>query len=649
MPQFNSKQRKLYLEFTLPELSLARAYKGPITSVYFLLQLAYFCFKQQFFIFDLNEVKADVSFLAQHYFAEETLPTQGGISKPTRLSQQRVILELMKYRISNQEIRTQLLDRASYLATISASPLFLFRDLMNWAEQNRIVLPAYSIMQRHIISRALTGERHRLEELLAQHLTKASAIKMDNLINVKVGYYYGLTWLQQEVPNFNPQSIRRETERKQMLEPLFQVASRVLQKLAISNENITYYASLARHYTVGELRQFTGGLQYIFILALVYHRYRTCNDVLAEAFKYYMRKYETAAKQRVRDFFSQFQQAANEQLEKIPLILSLFLDENISDDTPFIRIKRQALDILDQEKIILLTDFIKENHMDETELRWQYYGEIQKQISYNLRHIFKFLDFSSTTESHQDLLEAATLAKSIFSKGKTLKKADWASLPKDFIPQYLQPYIFKKEEFIASRYELALYLNLNRQLQAGNLSIKDSISHQSLEEDLIPLAYWKQNKPQILKQIALEKLSFEPEVLLDKIEKELELKIKTVNQAIIKGKNSDVKLKKGTDGSLQWKLIYHAQEEETNHQLYNQFPIIGVVSLLNWVNSQTDFCTAFRHILEKGGRKKQNRIYLLPVLLLWERITESGILLPVLTWNTIISSEPWIALLGPKP
>ncbi len=149
-----------------------------------------------------------------------------------------------------------------------------------------------------------------------------------------------------------------------------------------------------------------------------------------------------------------------------------------------------------------------------------------------------------------------------------------------------------------------LYQSLSKQLQGGNIFIEDSVSHQSLEADLIPLDYWKQNKEQILKQVDLEKLFLKPEDLLAELKKELESKIKMVNRAILKGDNKDVKIEKKPDGSQKWKLIYNAKEEETNHLIYNQFPVIGIVPLLNWVNEQTEFSSAFKHILEKGGRKK---------------------------------------------
>ncbi len=145
----------------MPEQELIRKYKSPITRVYFLLQLAYFKFKQQFFVFNLNQVAKDVTYLQEAYFAGEVLPTQGIISKPIRLRQQAVILKLMNYRTADSELRKQLFDRACRLSALSASPVFIFRDLINWTKQKQIVLPSSSTMERRIIGKALTLERKR--------------------------------------------------------------------------------------------------------------------------------------------------------------------------------------------------------------------------------------------------------------------------------------------------------------------------------------------------------------------------------------------------------------------------------------------------------------------------------------------------------
>jgi len=211
-------------------------------------------------------------------------------------------------------------------------------------------------------------------------------------------------------------------------------------------------------------------------------------------------------------------------------------------------------------------------------------------------------------------MEAALFLKSVFASGKSLKKIKVALLPEGFIAPHLRTYIFTNQGFIAGRYELLLYQSLSRKIEAGHIFIENSINYQSLESDLIPLIYWKENKDKILAEINLEKLFLTPEALLKQLKTVLENKIKIVNQAIIKGENQDIATKKKPDGSIKWHLTYKAKEEEINHKIYQQFPVIGIVSLLNWVNEQTGFIRSFKHILKKGAAKQADKDSLIACL-----------------------------------
>lgn len=599
LPKLTTKQRTIFLELTLSEQKLVRFYRTPLTRAFFILQLGYFKFKQQFFMFDLSEVQADVAYLQETYFPQQSLPFQGTLTKPRRLQQQKVILNLLDYKVADTAVRSDLFKRACQSVKLSANPTFLFRDLMNWLEYEKVVLPAYSFLQRHIIGKAISSERKRLEDLIELIVSDDIQLHLDNLMNEKVESRYALTWLSQEAPNFKPQSLRQETKRKVFIDPLYPTMKLLVDKLDISNENIRYYASLAEHYTVGELRQFKNGMVYIFLLCYLHYRYHRINDVLVEAFKYYVRKYESQAKSMVKEHFYKYHLDANTELSKIPQILALFINDKIDGNTPFFVVRKMVLEMLDREKILLLTDFIKKNRVDETAIRWGHYEEIKQQVSYNLRHLFLHLDFETEGIS-SPTIEAATVVKEVLSKGKSLKSISSEELPKDFIPKYLQSYLWQDNDFLIARYELMLYQALNRELLAGHIFIKNSFRNQSLEADLIPLVYWQKNKDSILAQINLPKLQQTPQKRLSELKEELEAKIKLVNKTISKGENKDIAIKNNADGTFKWVLTYNAQDPTTN-QIYKQLPLIGIIPLLHWVNKQTHFMDNFEHILHKGN------------------------------------------------
>ena len=264
--------------------------------------------------------------------------------------------------------------------------------------------------------------------------------------------------------------------------------------------------------------------------------------------------------------------------------------------------------------MLLLTEFINKNHVDEIAIKWQHYEKIKQQISYNLRHLFIHLDFASESVD-APVMSATIIYKSLLLKNKTLKDISTEELPKEFIPKYLQPYLWEENKLIASRYELMLYQELNRELLSGHVFIKESFQNQSLESYLIPLNYWNNNKAQILNQIDLPKLLQTPKERLSQLEEELESKIELINNSISKGENKDIHIKNNPDGTFSWKLSYKAKETINNHQLYEQLPVVGVIPLLHWVDQKTKFMNSFQHILHKKSTENPDSTMLIACLI----------------------------------
>ncbi len=136
-----------------------------------------------------------------------------------------------------------------------------------------------------------------------------------------------------------------------------------------------------------------------------------------------------------------------------------------------------------------------------------------------------------------------------------------------------------------------------------------------METDLIPLAYWQENKDQILARIDLPKLLQTPGQRLSDLKEELESKIKLVNKAISKGDNKDISIKNNADGTFKWQLTYNAKDPAVNHQVYKQLPVVGIIPLLHWVDGQTGFMNSFQHILHKGNTKKADPHYTTSLLI----------------------------------
>src|SRR4029453_7042414 len=83
------------------------------------------------------------------------------ITKVTRLRQQGVLLRLCNYRSCNVARRQALAAKARQAATVSAKPIDVFRELMQYMAEQRVVGPGNTLMQT-TVSQPLTHKKEPL-------------------------------------------------------------------------------------------------------------------------------------------------------------------------------------------------------------------------------------------------------------------------------------------------------------------------------------------------------------------------------------------------------------------------------------------------------------------------------------------------------
>ncbi len=166
-PNFNSMERQHYFDLSLPAKESVRHL--PLQSaVYFYLQWGYFNAKQQFFSIDFQSsnyyFKNDLKFVIQKYFDKQTIPTKI-TSRTVQSKLKEKILLFQGYEISTAVVKKAIIEKATNIVRSCADLSELFRELLQFAKEKKLVLPAYSTMQ-NIISHALMTEDIRLQHLL---------------------------------------------------------------------------------------------------------------------------------------------------------------------------------------------------------------------------------------------------------------------------------------------------------------------------------------------------------------------------------------------------------------------------------------------------------------------------------------------------
>jgi hypothetical protein len=92
-----------------------------------------------------------------------------------------------------------------------------------------------------------------------------------------------LAALKQDAKDFGWRQMAREREKRVKLELLYRIAKALLPKLAISQQNLHYYADLAIFYTVYDLRRLKSEQTHLYLLCYAWQRYRQLTDNLVDA------------------------------------------------------------------------------------------------------------------------------------------------------------------------------------------------------------------------------------------------------------------------------------------------------------------------------------------------------------------------------
>ena len=617
LPHFSEDERPEYFSLAPAEKRALDQLHSMNSRIYFLLQLGYFKSHHLFFVFGLPEVEADARYIQEQYYPSFQL-TDLHITKVTRLKQQGLILQLFNYRICDAEHRHTLSDKACQAAQVSSKPIYVFRELMHYLEDQRLVMPGYSSMQ-DIIGQALTHEQERLATILSRYLSSSDKENLKQLLEDSPGLYE-LTQLKREPKDFSAGEIKQEIHRGEQLRDLYHLADKLLPDLDISNESIKYYASLVNYYSVYKLKRFSESTAYVYLLCFVYHRYQGLHDNLIHCFIHHVRQFREAAKEESKEQVYQQRREGNEKLDKAAQLLRLYTDQRIAGQTPFHQVRAKAFAILDGPQIDFVADHITTDvKFDETAFQWAYIDELASQFKRHLRPINASVAWAASA-GHSAVIEASDFLKNAFSRGRSLGQYAPRSLPQRFIPDTAKRYLYELDvggprRLRPDRYEFLVYRLLRNGVEAGDIFCRDSVHFRSFEDDLIDNDKW-QDKDQLIEQTGLKSLKQPIREHLAELEDCLEKRLIEVNAHIASGENEHFEIKR-RGSQNRWTLKYPRNTEPVNAPFFDALKQVDISSVLHFVQQHCPFMDAFDHVLGRYTRQEIDPHILTACLLAW--------------------------------
>jgi len=617
-PRFTDEERAVYLSLSQTEKELLTELRSVKSQAYFVLQLGYFKSKHLFFTFDIDEVEEDMQFVLSQHFNNRKITNLSAVDKHTRLKQQRLILELFGYRICDAQARQKLEEKAQQSASICSKPIYIFRELMHYLEEQNIVAPGYSFMQ-DTVGKALTYEQKRLTTIVGNHLEPSDTEALRSLLNNSEGLYE-ITQLKREPKDFSLSEIKREINRGEQIRRLYHLAKRLLPELKVSNESIKYYASLVTYYSVFRLKQLDEQIVYVYLLCFVYHRYQRLHDNLLKCLIYKVRGYIDEAKNAAKERVYEHRIESNQDLQKAGQVLKLFTNDSIPEETPFHQVQAQAFSILERPKLDFIADYIATKaRFDETAFQWEHIDKLAHQFKRNLRLILKTVDLAASRED-EPLLSATHFLKNAFQQGISLRQYSPEKFPTRFIPENTKRYLYGRDSqgrkhFLVDRYEFLVYRLLRNGLEAGDIFCRNSVHFQSFEDDLIDDKQWEK-KEELITITGLTVLLQPIHEHLALLEQTLEDRITAVNQRIASGENKHFKVKKRGKSS-RWTLVYPRSSDSVNHPFFDTLSHVDIGNVLHFINQQCQFMEAFSHVLGRYAKQKADDRVIIACLVAW--------------------------------
>lgn len=437
LPDFDDAQRLDYLCLPESELALACDRAGLHNQVWCVLQIGYFKAKQTFFRFAWDDVPDDLAFVLSRYFPGQAFAPRS-VTKHEHYAQRALIAQLFGYRLWSSEFLPHLMQQAEQIARRDIAPGFIVAELVAYLNEYKVERPGYSTLQR-LIGEALSTERRRLAELLATALDETTKTSLAQLL-VRDDTLSELAVLKQDARDFGWRQMAREREKLAQLQPLYSAVKNLLPRLEISQQNLHHYASLANFYTVYDLRRMKPEQANLYLLCFAWQRYRQLTDNLVDALGYHMKQIEDLSKALAGQAFVDQQIKRQQESPRVGRLLLLYVDDALTDTTPFGAVRRRAFQIMPREQLQVAGQRLSTKPRSQLALRWEAVDRLAARMRRHLRPLYEVLELTGVKPDNP-WLDALAWMKGVFAKQQRLSQRPADECPDHTVPKRLDPYL----------------------------------------------------------------------------------------------------------------------------------------------------------------------------------------------------------------
>lgn len=596
-PTFNETEQALYFEFSNHELIVARKYRTVKAQLCFMLSLGYFKAKQQFYRFNPSVESVDATrYIINKFFAAKNIvPMSGVLDFKTYKKQKEEILAMTGYHDWSSQCRNHIEQRISDLLRYHPKPHNALRELMNYFEKQRIVIPSYRQLQ-DMFTTAISNEEKRFNKIMATIPTHCQN-KLSELIK-NVDGITALNTIRSDQKDFQYTALRAEVNKVCELSDLYYFSKQIIPTFKLSKNAVRYYADVAAQYPASRLRKLNKTLQWLYTLCFVYHRYQQLLDNLIISFIYHVRAIMDAGKTYADVALMKYSASLVVDFPKLAQFLEWFPKRQ--PGMSYDELNKTAYGILPEEQFPALAKFLSGNTFDKKAAKWEFFAKSSRMLSLYLRPIIMAVPFVHY-KNDSKLMEMIGLLKGHYSSGKhpadfrlndslgiTVPKSMERYLKRNATDKQIDPYLF----------EFYVCQKMYHQLDRGMLYCNESISYCDIDQDLVDDAMVDDAK-KIAAEFGYAKIPVYCDSRLDEVLVALDTAWHTTTENIRLGNNAGFNLKEIKEGQEQeWSLLYDTSEK-LDDTFFKTLPKTEIADIMIFIGDHFDMWTGFEHMKDR--------------------------------------------------
>ena len=298
-PSLNENEIALFLSTSKLIKRFLKKLRNPTSKVGFLLQYVYFKKSQKFFTskaFKKADVKADCRVLKESLKSVDLSKYQKTLPHEHRLE----ILRILDFKPFDEEGMSLVGEQIQKKANRHMDLRQTFLEVLDFLLKNKIEVPSYYKLAK-MISGAHVDQEEQFLKIVDNSLSKETLQKLDALLIPDEEGILPLNRFKVLNQSLKTRALQKSVDRFCDLKDFFEGILPLVEKLNLSPESASYYATWVKKARISQLTQFAEkNKQYLHFIAFIQDQFYRMQDNFLEVFIKCVQASKNSAEQQLK-------------------------------------------------------------------------------------------------------------------------------------------------------------------------------------------------------------------------------------------------------------------------------------------------------------------------------------------------------------